>query len=234
MVRTAIVLAGGFGTRLQHVVKELPKPMADINGKPFLQYVLDYLARQNINKIILSVGYKWERIREYFGEKYLSASLSYVVEESPLGTGGAILKAVKNSSDQEFVVLNGDTFFAININHFYQFHQANNSVLSLALKPMSNFDRYGVVLTDENGLIGSFQEKKKYETGDINGGIYLLNSGVFNGLNLPERFSFETDLMEHYYKTIHFYGFVFNDYFIDIGIPEDYARAQKELEQFTY
>ena len=232
MIKTAIVLAGGFGTRLQHVVRDFPKPMADINGKPFLQYVLDYLVKQNINQVILSVGYKWEKIREYFGDRYLSASLAYVIEESPLGTGGAILKAVKGNSDHDFLVLNGDTFFEVDIELFYQSHHDRNSLLSLALKRMTNFDRYGVVVTHSNGLIVSFQEKKKYEEGNINGGIYLLNRSLFDGLNLPEKFSFETDLMEQYHKTIDLYGFVFDDYFIDIGIPEDYARAQTEFHQF--
>lgn len=234
MITAAIILAGGFGTRLQSVVKDRPKPMADINGKPFLQHLLDYLILQDINTCILSVGYKWETIQEYFGSSYRSMSLSYVVEETPLGTGGAILKAVQSSEEEEFFVFNGDTFFAIDLALFYQQHHQHTSLLSLALKSMSNFDRYGVVVTDANGRVTSFEEKKFYASGNINGGIYLLKRKIFDQLELPEKFSFEKEVMEKQYANIPFQGVVFDDYFIDIGIPEDYERAKHELEQFTH
>ncbi|MEO6169105.1 MAG: nucleotidyltransferase family protein [Chitinophagales bacterium] len=234
MIRTAIILAGGFGTRLQSVVKDHPKPMADINGKPFLQHLLDFLILQGINTCILSVGYKWETIQEYFGSSYRSINLSYVVEETPLGTGGAILNAVQSCEEEELFVFNGDTFFAIDLALFYHEHSQQTSLLSLALKSMTNFDRYGVVVTDGAGRVNSFEEKKFYSTGNINGGIYLLNRTLFDQLQLPEKFSFEKEVMEKYYATIPFQGVVFDDYFIDIGIPEDYERAKNELEQFTH
>ncbi|MBK9733069.1 MAG: nucleotidyltransferase family protein [Chitinophagaceae bacterium] len=234
MINTAIILAGGFGTRLQTVVKDRPKPMADINGKPFLQHLLDFLILQGINNCILSVGFKWETIRDYFGEKYLSVDLSYCVEESPLGTGGAILKAVQSVNVEEFFVFNGDTFFAIDLNTFYLAYKEKNGLLSLALKKMSDFDRYGVVITDKAGKVSSFEEKKYYSSGNINGGVYLLNRKLFEHLEFPENFSFEKDLMEKYCTALSFYGVTFDDYFIDIGIPEDYERAKHELERFTH
>ncbi|MBX7107730.1 MAG: nucleotidyltransferase family protein [Chitinophagales bacterium] len=234
MVNTAIILAGGFGTRLQAVVKDRPKPMADINGKPFLQYLLDYLQLQGIENCILSVGYKWESIQDYFGSKYGSLHLTYSVEESPLGTGGAIKMALEKISGDECFVFNGDTFFGIDLKDFYRRHQSQDSVLTLALKRMTDFDRYGVVVTDALGKVTSFEEKKFYQQGNINGGIYLLRKRLFDGLDLPEKFSFEKDLMESHLARLSVYGVVFDDYFIDIGIPEDYERSKHELERFTH
>ncbi len=229
MNRTAIVLAGGFGTRLQSVVKDLPKPMADIAGKPFLEYLLRYLQSQGLKKIILSVGYKWESIFHYFGNRFDQLELHYVVEDEPLGTGGAILKAIQSSDQEEFFIFNGDTFFFIELAEFYEQHQKSGAVLSIALKPMKNFDRYGVVKTDSVNRILSFNEKRYYEEGNINAGVYLLNRNLFNHLSFPKKFSFEKDLMEKHCAEMDFRAFAFADYFIDIGIPEDYARARQEL-----
>lgn len=234
MISTAVILAGGFGTRLQSVVKDRPKPMADINGKPFLQYLLDYLGRQGIVKCILSVGYKWETIQEYFGTSYEGIDLIYSIEDAPLGTGGAILKAVRSTSESSFFVFNGDTFFAIDLNQFFLAHSQQGSTLSIALKRMSDFDRYGVVVTNTAGIITSFEEKRHYVAGNINGGVYLLESKLFEQLDLPEKFSFEKEILEKYCSTLAFRGVVFDDYFIDIGIPEDYERAKHELEGYTH
>lgn len=231
MINTAIVLAGGFGTRLQAVVKDLPKPMAEISGKPFLGYLLSYLLQQGIRKAILSVGYKWETVKNYFGDFYGELKLDYSIEEEPLGTGGTIFKAVQNSEEKEFFIFNGDTFFNIDLGEFYLKRTMEDVKLSVALKRMKNFDRYGTVKTDASHRIISFEEKKFYGEGDINGGVYILKRELFSGMNLPEKFSFEKDVMEKYYNQIPFSGFAFNDYFIDIGIPEDYMRAQQELPQ---
>ena len=231
MINTAIVLAGGFGTRLQALVKEVPKPMAEISGKPFLQYLLSYLQAQGICKAILSVGYKWETVKKHFGDSYGEIKLDYSVEEGPLGTGGAILKAVQSSEEKEFFVFNGDSFFNIDLKEFHLRASTEDVGLSLALKRMRNFDRYGVVRTDASHRIISFEEKKFCEEGDISGGIYILKRELFSGMNLPKKFSFEKDVMEKYYRELFFSGFSFDDYFIDIGIPEDYMRAQEELPQ---
>ncbi|HYV95265.1 MAG TPA: HAD-IIIA family hydrolase [Chitinophagales bacterium] len=229
MTKTAIILAGGFGTRLQSVVKDIPKPMAPIAGKPFLEYLLHYLSKHGIEKVILSVGYKWETIKNYFGDSYREMKLEYSIEDEPLGTGGAILKAVRSSDEKQFFIFNGDSFFNIDLKEFDLRHKTKDVRLSLALKRMRNFDRYGVVQTDSSNRIIAFEEKKFYDEGDINGGIYILHRDLFSGMNLPEKFSFEKDVMEKYCKEFFFSGFTFDDYFIDIGIPEDYRRAQIEL-----
>jgi D-glycero-alpha-D-manno-heptose 1-phosphate guanylyltransferase len=221
----AIVLAGGFGTRLQKVVSNVPKPMALINNKPFLYYLLKLLQKNNIDKVILSVGYKWEIIKDYFGEKFEDIELVYSIENEPLGTGGAIKKAIDYLENDQSYVLNGDTFFNISLNELKLFE---NSKIILALKRMQNFDRYGNVKIDKYGNIIAFEEKKYTKNGNINGGIYLLKKDVFDVFDLPKTFSFE-EFLETNYKKLNAKGKIFDDYFIDIGIPEDYEKAKKDF-----
>ncbi|EOV7148518.1 D-glycero-D-manno-heptose 1-phosphate guanosyltransferase [Campylobacter coli] len=212
----AIVLAGGLGTRLRSVVQDLPKPMAPINGKPFLAFVLEYLKKQGITEIILSVSYKYELIQEYFKDEFHGMKIHYNIEKELLGTGGAIkdaLKFVKN----EVYVLNGDTFFDIDLKK----PVLNSSKICIALKQMQNFDRYGTVNVDEQGIVTSFEEKVFKKQGLINGGVYLLKKDIFNNFSLERKFSFEEFLQENY-KTLKIQTQIFDDYFIDIGIPEDY------------
>lgn len=228
----AIILAGGFGTRLQSVIKDIPKPMADINGRPFLACLIDNLLRQGINKIILSVGYKAEMIMNHFGITYNDISIKYVFEDKPLGTGGAIKKALNEASEEDIFVLNGDSFFDIAFKDFYDFHKKNSSKLTIAIKPMSNIERYGTVTIDSNQVV-KFEEKSFKEFGYINGGIYVVNKDIFriNKEIFENAFSFEIDFLQNnLYNTIPF-AYVTNGYFIDIGIPEDYERAKKELEK---
>jgi len=223
----AIILAGGLGTRLQSVVSDIPKPMAPIGDKPFLVYILEYLKRNGIKKVILSVGYKWEVIQKYFGSEYKGIKLVYSVEDEPLGTGGAIKQALSYVDSKEIYIINGDTFFNVDLS---EFSLENGSMLQLALKTMSDFDRYGYVESDASGYITAFREKGYRKKGDINGGIYLANKNLFDNFKLNERFSFE-EFMQENFKTIKVTARVFNNYFIDIGIPEDYKKAQMEIEK---
>ena len=228
----AIILAGGFGTRLQSVVKDVPKPMADINGRPFLAYLFDYAISNGVERVVLSVGYKREVIERYFGNSYKGAKIEYCVEDSPLGTGGAIKMALGMCMDKNTLVLNGDTFFAVNLSSFADAHNKTTSLVSLALKPMECFDRYGCVALDGDTVV-SFEEKKYCDSGLINGGVYLLNRDILPTLNcLPDIFSFEKDFLESKIADIRPYGFIDNGYFIDIGIPEDYERAKEELNDY--
>ncbi len=230
MVKEAIVLAGGLGTRLREVVKDVPKPMADVNGKPFLEYLLTFLVKQSIEKVILSVGYKYEVIKSYFGKSFLGMEIVYSVETEPLGTGGGIRKSLSFVESENAFVLNGDTLFNIDLKKFFLFHEEKNSVLSVALKPMKQFDRYGSVKLDNNKRIIGFEEKRYHESGLINGGIYLLNKDFFTAFDLKEKFSFEKEFLEKYYNLYAFYGLEFEEYFIDIGIPEDYKKCKKYLK----
>ena len=236
----ALILAGGLGTRLRSVINDIPKPMSDINGKPFLSYLFDYILNQGagIKELILSVGYKHERIMDYYGNKYGILNLKYVIEDKPLGTGGAIKNAInKFGWDNEILILNGDTFFNIDIKKLYEFHRNKNSNLTIALKKMENSDRYGFIEIDITGKIMKFLEKGHGHvmSGFINGGIYILNKSFLDNLDNienPYPFSFEKDIIEKYYNYGKFYGINFNDCFIDIGAPEDYERAKAILKHF--
>jgi D-glycero-alpha-D-manno-heptose 1-phosphate guanylyltransferase len=221
----AIVLAGGLGTRLRSAVSDLPKPMAPIGDKPFLEYILRYLQKNGIIRVILSVGYKWETIKEYFRDKFENVELIYSVENEPLGTGGAIKKAMSQVKNNQVYIINGDTFFDIDLKSLCL---ANESKLILSLKQMSDFDRYGCVESDMNGMVTAFIEKDYKEFGNINGGIYLALRDIFDGFSLEDKFSFE-EFIQNNFKKLKIRAKVFDDYFIDIGIPEDYIRAQHEL-----
>jgi D-glycero-alpha-D-manno-heptose 1-phosphate guanylyltransferase len=222
----AIVLAGGLGTRLRSVVTDVPKPMAPIGDKPFLEYILRYLQKNGVTKAILSVGYKWKTIKEYFGDKFENIELVYSVEDEPLGTGGAIKKAMNQVRKSQVYIINGDTFFDVDLKNL---SLEDNSKLILSLKHMINFDRYGCVESDDKNLVTAFTEKGYRESGNINGGIYLASKDIFDGYNLDEKFSFE-EFMQENFKTLKASVKVFENYFIDIGIPEDYERAQSEIK----
>ena len=221
----AIVLAGGLGTRLRSVVSDLPKPMAPINGKPFLEYILNYLKKNEVTRVVLSVGYKWETIKEYFGNSFENIELIYSVEDEPLGTGGAIKKALTVCDKNNIFIINGDTFFDVNLQNL---ELKDFCKIQLSLKPMNNFDRYGCVETNIEGFVTTFTEKGFREYGNINGGIYLIAKNIFDEFDLGEKFSFE-EFMQNNFKQLNISTKVFDNYFIDIGIPEDYQKAQIDL-----
>lgn len=216
----AIILAGGFGTRLQSVVSDVPKPMAPICNKPFLYYLLDDLAKQGFKKVVLAVGYKKEYIIDYFGTNFKGMEICYSIEEEPLGTGGCVKKAMSLISDEFVFVLNGDTMFNIDFN---KMSKLNN--ISIACKKMFDFNRYGEVNILNNKIV-SFQEKKYVKEGYINGGIYYLPKSIFNKFDLPNKFSLEKDFFESYINELDILAFLSDDYFIDIGIPDDFNKAQ--------
>jgi D-glycero-alpha-D-manno-heptose 1-phosphate guanylyltransferase len=225
----AVILAGGLGTRLKPVVAEIPKPMAPIAGKPFLCYLFELLKRYQFDKVILATGYKHEKIFEYFQTKYKDIDIEYSVEDQPLGTGGAIKKAFERSTSDDVLLLNGDTLFNVNIGQLSLQHKLASPGLTIALKPMSHFSRYGNVLVDPESRVVGFEEKKSVISGYINGGVYRIKPSVFNSYNFPLKFSFETDFLEKYAGELLIHAFISDSYFIDIGIPEDYQKAQIEL-----
>ena len=210
-----------------------PKCMAPVNGKPFLSYVLDYLDRQKCTRVILSLGYKYNVVIEWLEEQDLFFELDYVVENEPLGTGGGIQAAIEEADAENVAVVNGDTMFLVDLQAQLKFHAERNAATTLALKKMHKFDRYGIVNTNAKGVITSFEEKQYREEGLINGGIYIINKEAFLAKKLPERFSFEKEYLEQFTKEQKFYGFESEGYFIDIGVPDDYARAQEELGRIT-
>lgn len=223
-----IILAGGFGTRLQHIVPDLPKCLAPVNERPFLEYLMAYLEKQFCDHVILSLGYKHEMVLDWLKNKAFTFKVSWVIENEPLGTGGGIKKAIQKCTEQDCFVINGDTMYEVNLRDLWDARSVDTKAV-IALKPMSNFDRYGTVRTDEEGIITKFEEKKSCASGNINGGIYLLQD-VFNIFaNLPDKFSLEQDFFEPESKNGTLKAIVSDGYFIDIGVEEDYLRAQKEL-----
>ncbi len=230
-IKEAIILAGGLGTRLRDAVPDLPKCMAPVAGRPFLFYVINTLRLQGIEKFIFSLGYKHEAIISYLEEQFATLSYEYVIEEEPLGTGGAIQLACTKVTANNILVANGDTLFKINLPGLARLHEENNAACTLALKPMQQFDRYGVIALNNDNSVHSFKEKQFHESGLINGGIYLLNKEQFLATQWPLKFSFEKDYLEQ--RTQGLYGSIQDDYFIDIGIPEDYNKAQEDLQQPT-
>ncbi|MDR3715286.1 MAG: nucleotidyltransferase family protein [Puia sp.] len=229
MIREAIILAGGLGTRLRSAVPDLPKCLAPVGGIPFLSYVIDYFSGQGIEKYIFALGYKSKDFENFLQDKLPAGDYQLSIEQEPLGTGGAIRLACQKATEKTVLVLNGDTFFRIRLPVLSDFHRQMNGSCTLSLKPMRNFDRYGVVTCNEDHTIREFREKKFYENGLINGGVYALEVPALLETALPEKFSFEKDYLEHVPLGQKLYGQVQDAYFIDIGIPEDYERAQKEI-----
>lgn len=236
MLNTAIILAGGFGTRLQSVVADVPKPMAPINGEPFLNFQLRYLKHFGIKNIILSTGYLSEKISEYYKNNFNGLTIFYSHESSPMGTGGGIRMAFDKTSEEDVMVLNGDSFFDVNIEQLFIMHKIANSPASLALRKVEDASRYGTIIKNAESRITSFKEKDGViNKGIINGGVYILNKKKFLE-NTPanKNFSIEKDFFETQLTNLAIYGFEFNGYFIDIGIPHDYLKAQHDFKEFKY
>jgi D-glycero-alpha-D-manno-heptose 1-phosphate guanylyltransferase len=229
MIREAIILAGGLGTRLRSSVPDLPKCMAPVAGRPFIAYVIDYFRAAGIEKFIFALGYKSASFDDLFQTAFPDGGYEISLEEEPLGTGGAIRQACGLAKEKSVLVLNGDTFFRIRLNDLSAFHEDRQAACTLCLKPMQDFDRFGVVELDGNGAVSRFLEKQYYSTGLINGGVYALDRECFQQEDLPRKFSFEKDYLEKFYHGRPFFGLVQDTYFIDIGIPEDYERVQMEM-----
>ena len=228
----AIILAGGFGTRLQSVVNDVPKPMAPVAGRPFLEWVLDYCLENGIQEAILSVGYKSDIIIQHFGNEYKGIQIKYAIEKEPLGTGGAIRYAMEMlEDDKNCLILNGDTLFKSDLQKLYSSYMEKSADLIVSLRRMYDFDRYGLVEINESNRIISFQEKKYCQEGLINGGVYIVSSKLIKQI-FPEvkSFSFEKDFLEQYVKQLNFIGIEQAGYFIDIGIPEDFEKANNDLK----
>lgn len=228
----AIILAGGLGSRLRNVISDLPKCLALIEDKPFLDFVIKHLLNNNVRKIIFSLGYKSELVLHYLEKNYSNLNYDYCLETIPLGTGGALKLALSKTNCDNVIVVNGDTFLNSNLSYLYNKHLENDSVCSFYIKEMNYFERYGTIKINRKNKVISIIEKKYCEKGFINTGQYILNVESYLKNTPNGIFSFETDFMEKQYKLNNFFAFKINDYFIDIGIPEDFNKAQKELVVF--
>jgi len=235
-VNTAVILAGGLGTRLRTTFAEGPKSMAPIAGAPFLHYLLNYLKAWNVVNVVLCVGYKRTYVRQYFrsGSKY-GLHIEYAVEETLRGTGGAIANAIPHIQSEYFWVLNGDTFCDVDLKDMQAFHLERVATVTLALAEARNAARYGSVSVDHRGAITGFEEKAgsaaPRASGKqlINAGLYLCSHRM---LSLPimrtQMFSLEKDLFPSLAGK-GLYGCPVESSFIDIGVPTDYELAQHLL-----
>lgn len=229
MINECLILAGGFGKRLKDTISDLPKPMAPINGKPFLEYLLDYLNSQGMKKVVLSVGYMKEKITEYFGSSFKNMDIIYSIENEPPGTGGAIKQSESLISSEVFFAVNGDTLFMVDFSKLYEFFLEKRADMVIALKHFKDCSRYGSVKIEQKGHIEGFIEKQVLEDCIINGGVYFISKELFKNIDIQSPFAWEKDFLEKYYERFKFYGLVCEGYFIDIGTTEDYRRAQHEL-----
>jgi len=227
----AVVLAGGLGTRLHPRLPGIPKAMAPVAGRPFLAWILDALTDAGLARVVLSVGHLGDKIRDAFGETYRTLELTYAVETSPLGTGGALRNglALVGGSDEPIWVLNGDSIVRLAFAEMWAAHQPrryNPRAITMASVRTPNTGRYGA-LEIRDGRVLKFGQKEG--GGVINAGIYLLDRCLFDGWHLPAAFSLETDFLAAFTDRLEIAAFATDGWFIDIGVPADYERAQAEL-----
>lgn len=218
-----IILAGGLGTRLRSVVQEVPKCMAPVGGRPFLAYLLDWIQMYPVDHVVFSVGYLKEWIIDFMQKGNWPFAYDFACEETPLGTGGGIRLALGFCREETVFVVNGDSFFPVRLDAM-----PTDGALTLALQHMEKFERYGAV-TFSGNRISAFREKRYCEEGFINGGIYAIKRSRLDLSAFPEKFSFEKEVLEPMAACGELRGWDGDSYFIDIGIPEDYARAQWEI-----
>jgi D-glycero-alpha-D-manno-heptose 1-phosphate guanylyltransferase len=221
----AIVLAGGLGTRLRGVVSDLPKPLAPVAGRPFLAWVLDFLAEQEVRRVVLAIGYMAEKVQAVIGPQWRSMDIVYSVEPEPLGTGGALKLAVSRLQGTAVHVLNGDTFLRYSLSGLENAAEAVDVPIAIALAQVPDVARYGAVAVHA-GRITAFHEKGGRGPGLINAGSYYLSSDALHVLPTHTSFSFETEVLHPQAVVGGLAAFMQTREFIDIGVPEDFVRAQ--------
>lgn len=224
----AVILAGGLGKRLRTRVPDIPKPMALVAGRPFLEYVLDGLIAHGLVDLILSVGYRAEVVRAHFGDVYQSARINYAVENEPLGTGGAIANALGEFPSDPVLVVNGDTLLDLDFRDVIRWYEAEQPQVGIVLREVSDVARYGAVICDE-GKVVAFAEKGRSGKGLVNAGVYVLRPSVFHTYGLSGNFSLESDLLQSHCVELDIRGYTTDGFFIDIGVPDDFDRAQVQL-----
>jgi D-glycero-alpha-D-manno-heptose 1-phosphate guanylyltransferase len=227
----AIVLAGGLGTRLASRLHGLPKPMAPVAGRPFLEILLTQLRRSGCTRVLLSVGHQHTAIQEHFGASFHGMALDYVIESAPLGTGGAIRLALAEAREESVLVLNGDTFLDADYAAMLRFHTADGAAATLAVVHRDDVSRYGRVTIEDQHIVG-FEEKGSSGPGFISAGTYVLQRNLSWPPGLAEKFSIERDFFVPEVARLRPAAFKVDGFFLDIGIPEDLDRAQTELTQF--
>jgi D-glycero-alpha-D-manno-heptose 1-phosphate guanylyltransferase len=227
----AILLAGGLGTRLAGRLNGVPKPMAPVAGRPFLEILLNQLKRAGCTRVLLSVGHLHTTIESHFGSSWRGMRLDYVIEDSPLGTGGAIRAALSRASEESVLALNGDTYLQADYAALLAFHNSEAAEMTMAVTHQADIARYGGVLAEGKRIVG-FQEKGQSGPGWINAGAYVLDRNLHWPESLPDKFSFEADFLAAEIGRLVTAAYRVEGFFLDIGVPEDLDRAQFELAGF--
>lgn len=222
----AVILAGGFGTRLKEISGDIPKPMVPVNGKPFLYYIFDKLERSLCAKILLSIYYRSDYIIEKIRKDMpTKIPIEFVVEKKPLGTGGALRLASNRIFNSRFLALNGDSFTDVNFEDIYELGKKSEIVLSAVEVP--DVSRYGRLKINKSGLVTSIKEKNYSGKGYINGGVYSISKSVFNSVE-KDSFSLETDILPDYVNKM--LSLKVSGYFVDIGTPEDFYLFEQHIK----
>lgn len=223
----AIVLAGGLGSRLRQVILDLPKPMAPVAGRPFLEIMLSSLAHKGFKRVVLSLGYLAEKVVSHFGENFAGMEMVYEIEPAALGTGGAVRAALSRCQSDHVFVFNGDTYLDLEVEKVEAVWQCQR-VPTIVAREVPDTARYGRLDVGNAQVLG-FLEKGTAGPGLINAGCYVFPRTILDAFELGQAFSLETDFLADAVKRQRFNVFVTEGRFIDIGVPEDYSRAQIEL-----
>ncbi len=224
-----VILCGGYGKRLQDVIKDIPKPMAKIKRRPFLSILIDFIASYGFKRFILCTGYKADIVERYYSQRYNNLIIEFSREEKPLGTGGAIKNAKKYIKSNPFLVANGDSFCKINLKEFVDFHFKKVALISMAVTNTDICDDYGVITINGLQRIVEFNEKAKgYKNRLINAGVYLLQREIFSLMPRKNNFSIERDFFPQIIKR-NLYAFETQESVTDIGTPERYEKAKHLL-----
>ena len=226
-----VILCGGLGKRLRSVVDDVPKVMAQVNGRPFLDLVIEHLKAQNIERIVLCTGYKADLIENYYREHDFGLTLDFSRENEPLGTGGALKSAHEIISSNPFFVLNGDSFLPANFQAFLDFHKEKNSIASMLVSQENTSKDFGSLELDESGQIIDFREKIEGDAESlVNAGIYCFDQAIFSCMPESAKFSLENDLFPSMVNN-KFYGYRTDEKFLDIGTPERYESLKQNLKK---
>ena len=231
-----VILAGGRGKRLRPIVCDIPKVMVPINGQPFLDYVLEWLTKYGIGNVYMSVGYLRERIIEYYGDgSSIGFHIDYITEKEPLGTGGALKTIVDVHNFEEFILINGDSILPINLTEFYTYHHRSKAIFTMACSYQNDCSNYGAIEYDNNLYLRRFSEKTYSGSGWINGGTYLVNSDKVKKYLIRDKCSLEVDILPRMIKNKCVKAYLSDiQYFVDIGTPDSYKMAQKQLSKVIF
>ena len=222
----AVVLAGGLGTRLRPAVPDLPKPMAPVAGRPFLEWVLEPLARAGFERVVLAVGYRHEMVSAHFGNRWRGLTLAYSVEPQALGTGGALRLAAGRSPGRPLMVLNGDTFLEMDAAAMWRRHEAAGAQVTLAVRQVADTARYGA-LEVHDGRVTAFAPRGRGGPGLASAGALVLSPAALDAMPRRGAFSLEADFMAPRVQALQPLAHTVEGRFVDIGVPEDYALAQR-------